>query len=139
MSANARVRVAVVAAVPLVIGVGLAARFGLGGDIANFLGVALWSTLVYLLIVFVRPTLGWLGAGLIALGISYGVEAFQLTGIPLQLNEISGLFRLALGTHFAWDDFPGYTVGCATAAAAHYGLQAWGTASKGKRQTNPAS
>ncbi len=96
---------------------GLAARFGLEGDFANFLGVALWSVLVLLLLVFVRPQAPALALGGGALALSYGVEAFQLTGIPLRLNDISGLFRLVLGTHFAWDDFPAYTAGCAFATA----------------------
>lgn len=122
MSPATRIRVAVVAAVPVVIGVGLAARFGLAGAVANSAGVALWSVLVYLLVLFARPTTGPLGAFGTALAISYGVEAFQLTGIPLRLADVSVLFRLALGTHFAWDDFPGYTVGCAVAAAIHWAI-----------------
>ncbi|MEQ9500333.1 MAG: DUF2809 domain-containing protein [Deltaproteobacteria bacterium] len=118
---STRLRVAL--ALPVTIGVGLAARFLLPGAIANFLGVALWSGLVYLLVVFVRPTIRPVVAGIVTGSISLAVELFQLTEIPLALAKVSVLFRLALGTHFALDDLPGYAVGTIAAALVHFQLQ----------------
>lgn len=104
---------------PAIIAIGLAARFGLSGAPANFIGVALWSTLVYVLVLFIRPRLTPMQAGLTTGIISAVVEFSQLTPVPLYLADKHVLFRLALGSHFdAWD-LPAYATGTVIAALAH--------------------
>lgn len=102
-----------------IVGVGMAARFGLSGVVANVAGVALWSVLVYVLVLLVRPSLAPVMCAGVTLGVSWAVELFQLTPIPLALAEVSVLFRLALGTHFDPLDLPAYLLGVLVATGAH--------------------
>lgn len=117
----ARVRIA--ALLPLVVAIGLAARFLLTGAVANFSGVALWSVLVYLLVVLAKPDVRPPVATAITAAISLAVELFQLTGVPLALADVSVLFRLALGTHFDASDLPAYAAGSLAAGLAHAAIQ----------------
>lgn len=119
-------RLRIAAWIPPLIAVGMAARFGLGGALANLLGVALWSALVYVLILIVAPDARPSRVGPLCCGIGWAVECFQLTPIPLALARVSVLFRLALGTHFdAWD-LPAYALGALGGAAAHALLRGLG-------------
>ena len=115
-----RPRIPMAVSVPFVIGIGLFARYGLSGGIANFLGVALWSVLVYILIVFVKPDLAPLKAGLLCLVISWVVEFSQLTPAPAYLvNNVHRVFQLVFGSSFDVWDLPAYAAGVAAATGVH--------------------
>lgn len=112
-------RLAVLAAAALVVGLGLACRYGLTGFWAKYLGVALWATEAYALVVFVRPTIRVIRAAAWALGVSWGMEFFQLTGVPAWLSSQHLLLRLIFGTTFSAPDLPAYAAGVALGAAVH--------------------
>ncbi|MGW6279607.1 ribosomal maturation YjgA family protein [Kribbella sp. NPDC055071] len=95
-------------AVPVVVVLGLGVRAFAGGDFAKYAGVALYATLIYALVSFWLPRV-W--AVLTAIGISWAVEFFQLTGIPAELSARSGLAHLVLGSTFSWPDLIWYVVG----------------------------
>jgi hypothetical protein len=114
-----RRRLRIAAWIPPLIAIGMAARFGLDGALANLLGVALWSVLVYVLILIAAPDARPSRAGPLCCAIGWAVELFQLTPIPLALARVSVLFRLALGTHFDAGDLPAYALGALAAAGLH--------------------
>ncbi len=104
-------------AIPLVVVVGLAARFALDGAVADAAGGAFYTALVYLLIAFARPTWPPLTVGLAAFGFSFAIECFQLTSIPGDLADRWSPVRLVLGRSFAAADIPAYAVGAVAAVA----------------------
>lgn len=98
-------------------GVGCRAMFS--GWVSKYGGVALWATLVYFLVLWVRPQLAVARAALLCLSISVVVELFQLTPVPRALYELHAGFALVFGTTFhAWD-LLGYAAGTLLGAAAH--------------------
>jgi len=109
----------VVLAAALTLALGLSARAALSGWVAKYAGVALWATLLYFLIVLVARRLAWPAALAICVGLSFAVELFQLTPVPLRLSRISPLFALVLGTTYSSADLPAYVVGAALGALAH--------------------
>ena len=110
-AAAGRSRGRIALAVPAVIALGLALRFGLSGYIADASGGVLYALLVYLAIAFIAPRLPAIRVAVIALGVSIGIELLQLTAIPLRLAEAVPPAALALGTSFALADLPPYVVG----------------------------
>jgi len=102
-----------------VIGAGLLARATLEGAFANFLGVALWSVLVYVAVVWVRPSVRPLSAALVCTGIGLAVELAQLTPGPAALGEVHRGFHLVFGSSFDVRDLPAYPAGAAAAALLH--------------------
>ena len=106
----------------LVLAAGLASRYGLSGWWAKYLGVALWATEAYALVLLLRPALSVRRAAMAALAISWGVELLQLTGLSAWLSARHLLLRLAFGTTFSWYDLPAYAAGVALGAAAHWWL-----------------
>jgi len=117
-----RIRLPPVLAAPFVLVVGLAARFGLSGELADFLGVALWTVMVYVVIVFVHPKIAPLQAGLLAAAIGIAVELAQLTPYPAALAERISIFHLIFGSSYDPGDLPAYPAGAALAALVHRGL-----------------
>ncbi len=109
MRVRSRRRIAL--AVPVVIALGLVLRFGLSGYVADASGGVLYALLMYLAIAFIAPRHAAIRVGVIALGVSVGVELLQLTRIPLLLAEAFPPAALALGTSFALADLPPYVVG----------------------------
>jgi Protein of unknown function (DUF2809) len=105
------------------IAAGLAARAWLGGMLANVLGVALWCTLIGLLVVVARPTLTPTRVALAATMVGWAVELFQLTSIPGRLYAWHRVFGLVFGTTFQWADVPAYPLGAALAGAIQLGLR----------------
>lgn len=111
-----RARIAPTVAAPVTVAAGLGVRAVLDGPVANVAGVALWTVLVAVILVWLRPrmrprsVLGW------SLAIGVGVELLQLTGLPLRLYRIHPLFALVLGTSFQLEDLPGYLLGAALGA-----------------------
>ncbi len=110
-----------IAALVLTIALGLASRRVHTGIFVwdKSLGDALYTAMIYFLVALVRPSLSPKRLGAIALTVSLVVEIFQLTGIPARLPPI---FRLALGTTFAWHDVACYVVAAAVVTATHLAL-----------------
>jgi hypothetical protein len=107
------------AAAVLTLAAGLGCRAVFSGWVSKYGGVALWATLVYFLVLWVRPQLAVGRAALLCLGISVAVELFQLTPVPRALYELHAGFALVFGTTFhAWD-LPAYAAGALLGAAIH--------------------
>ncbi len=114
-----RARRAGLLAVPLIVAAGLGSRALLGGLVAKVAGDALYTVLIYALVVLVRPDVRVLRAGAVALGVSFAVEFAQLTPYPAWLSSKHVFLRLIFGTTFGVIDLAGYLVGAASAVALH--------------------
>jgi hypothetical protein len=117
--ASVRARLAPALAVPLTIATGLAARAWLSGLAAKLAGDALYTVLLYVVVLLVSPATRPLRASAIALGLSVAVELFQLTPYPAWLSSKHMLLRLVFGTTFGFVDIAGYVVGASGAFAMH--------------------
>lgn len=114
-----RQRVSPTAAALLILVAGLGCRAVFSGWLSKYGGVALWATLVYFLVLWVRPQLAVARAALLCLTISIAVELFQLTPVPRMLYELHAAFALVFGTTFnAWD-LPAYAAGALLGAGVH--------------------
>lgn len=98
---------------------GIALRAEIAGPVAKYGGVALWATLVYLLVLLVRPSFSPRRAGALALATSFGVELLQLTPLPAFLSSQHLLLRLIFGSTFHLPDLPAYAAGVALGVGAH--------------------
>jgi hypothetical protein len=114
-----RPRGAILLAIPVTVAAGLGSRHVLAGHPAKLAGDALYTVLVYLLVLLVRPEARPRRAFAIALGVSFAVEFAQLTPYPAWLSSQHVLLRLVFGTTFGWEDLAGYVIGASTAAAVH--------------------
>ncbi|MDX2058776.1 MAG: DUF2809 domain-containing protein [Gemmatimonadales bacterium] len=86
--------------------------------VATYGGDALWATLVYWLIGFVRPRVTVPAAGAAALAIAFLVETSQLITTPwLVAIRRTTAGALVLGQGFLWSDLVSYAVGVAMAMA----------------------
>ncbi|MFJ4923600.1 DUF2809 domain-containing protein [Streptomyces sp. NPDC088725] len=121
MEALARTRLAACGAAVLTVGAGLGVRaVGSGsGDVAKYGGDALYTVLVYALIVTLAPQARPFVTALGALGFSCAVELLQLTALPAELAERSRLARLILGSTFNAPDLTWYAVGALCAGLTH--------------------
>ncbi len=90
---------------------------------AKYLGVALWCTLVYWLVVLVRPTTRVRTACVIAVVIGWAVELAQLTPGPAWLARAAPISRWVFGTTFNAPDLVAYVVGAGGAALVHVALE----------------
>ena len=109
-------------AVTLVLGVASRLDFvphGLGQP----LGVALWCTLVYWLVLVLRPGIRPRAALLTASAIGIGVELFQTTGIPRAIASEIALSRWVLGAGYETSDLPMYPIGALLAWCVHATLR----------------
>ncbi|MEV8638206.1 DUF2809 domain-containing protein [Streptosporangium sp. NPDC051023] len=109
---------AVLAAVATVAG-GLTVRAVTGGWFGKYAGDALYTVLVYALILVLRPRLAPGRTALCALAVSWAVEFAQLTPVPAALSEASVLARLVFGSTFGVADLVAYAAGAALAWASH--------------------
>ncbi|MFD4656728.1 DUF2809 domain-containing protein [Kitasatospora sp. NPDC058444] len=98
---------------------GLAVRAAAGGDLAKYAGDALYTVLVYALVVLVAPRVRPVRAAVVAAGVSWLVELFQATGLPEEWGRRSGLVHLVLGSTFNPPDLFWYLVGAGCAGALH--------------------
>ncbi|MEE1788443.1 DUF2809 domain-containing protein [Streptomyces sp. SP17BM10] len=114
-----RVRAVAVVAAGSAVAAGLGVRAFGGGEFAKCAGDALYTVLVYVLVVFVAPLVRPARAAVVAAALSWAVEFFQITGVPDELGRRSTLARLALGSTFNPPDLFWYLVGAAAAYAAH--------------------
>jgi hypothetical protein len=101
----------------------LTIRARVAGDVAKPAGDALYTVLIYALVVLAAPRLKAVTVGGIALGISWVVEFSQLSGLPMELSQRSVMARLVLGTTFDPPDLFWYVVGAASGWLVH---TAWG-------------
>lgn len=116
----AHVRTWAACAAALTVLVGLSVRhFLAAGFWSKYSGVALWSVVVYALVLFVRPRWHPLHCAIVALFISWAIEFAQLTPVPRWLASQHAGFRLVFGEHFSWWDLPAYAIGVLFAAIAH--------------------
>lgn len=114
-------RAAALAAAVLTVVAGLGVRAVGGGEFAKYAGDALYTVLVYALVLLAAPRLRPLPAAGLAAALSWAVELFQLTGVPDELGRRSTLARLVLGSTFNPPDLFWYLVGAALAAVLHAG------------------
>lgn len=112
-------RAVAVLAAGLTVAAGLGVRGVAGGDVAKYAGDALYSVLVYALVVLAAPRVRVTVAAGWAAGLSWAVELFQLTGVPDELGRHSTLARLVLGSTFNPPDLCWYLVGAGCAALLH--------------------
>ena len=111
-----RARLPFLAAAAVTVALGLGIRSTMDGDVAKYGGDALYTLLIFWLILVLAPRVHGLVAGAVACGLSWAVEFFQLTPIP---GELSGnpLARLVLGSTFNAPDLFWYVVGAAAGVA----------------------
>ncbi|MFD7699292.1 DUF2809 domain-containing protein [Streptomyces caelestis] len=107
----ARTRVAAAVAALVTVGAGLGLQVVAAGDVAKYGGDALYTLLIFALVVLVAPRVTPLRAAAVALAVSWGVEFLQLTGLPAELSRHSTAARLVLGSTFNAPDLFWYTVG----------------------------
>ncbi|HZM79566.1 MAG TPA: DUF2809 domain-containing protein [Candidatus Limnocylindrales bacterium] len=101
----------------------LALAFGIravaDGPLAQHSGTALYASLIYALVVFVRPRIRPVVAAAVATGFCWAVEVAQLTGIPAMLSAKSIAARLVLGVAFDPIDLFWYPVGALLVMVLH--------------------
>jgi hypothetical protein len=107
------------AAAALFIVVALVVRATAGGGLAQHCGTALYASVVWAGVLFLRPRLSPPTAGAIAIAFCWAVEVSQLTGIPAALSARSPLARLVLGAQFDPVDLAWYPVGVLPLVAVH--------------------
>lgn len=85
--------------------------------VATYGGDALWAAMVFWGAALTRPAACTRTLALVALCVSFGVEASQLVHVPwLDAVRATRLGALALGQGFLWSDLVSYAVGIALAA-----------------------
>ncbi|MFD8756125.1 DUF2809 domain-containing protein [Kitasatospora sp. NPDC059577] len=116
---NLRARAAAGAAAVVTVAAGLGVRAVAGGDVAKYAGDALYTVLLYALIVLAVPRVRPVRAGVAAAALSWAVELFQLTGLPDAWGRRSTFARLVLGSTFNPPDLFWYLVGAVGAVLLH--------------------
>ncbi|MER7332915.1 MULTISPECIES: DUF2809 domain-containing protein [unclassified Micromonospora] len=99
--------------------VALVIRATAGGGIEQHSGTALYASMVWAGVLFLRPRTAPLSAGAVAIAFCWAVEVSQLTGIPAALSARSLLARLVLGVQFDPVDLAWYPVGVLPLVALH--------------------
>ncbi|MFJ2029617.1 DUF2809 domain-containing protein [Streptosporangium sp. NPDC087985] len=119
MSSALRSRLPAALAAVVTVAAGLTVRAVTGGWFGKYAGDALYTVLVYALIVLVWPRVSPGRAAIGALAFSWVIEFAQLTPVPAALSEASVLARLVLGSTFGVADLVAYAAGAVLAWAAH--------------------
>nr|WP_030277758.1 DUF2809 domain-containing protein [Streptomyces sp. NRRL B-24484] len=101
---------------------GLGLRAAATGVVAKYGGDALYTVLVYVLVVLVAPKVRPGRAAVMALLVSWGVEFFQMTGLPARWSAESTAARLVLGSTFNVPDLFWYAVGAWCCWVIHRGF-----------------
>jgi Protein of unknown function (DUF2809) len=112
-------RAAAGGAAVVTVAAGVSLRFLAGGDIAKYAGDALYTVLIYALVVVLAPRARPFGVAGVALAVSWAVELFQLTPVPAELSRQSLVARLVLGSTFNAPDLLWYVVGAGAACLLH--------------------
>ncbi|MEU9041690.1 MULTISPECIES: DUF2809 domain-containing protein [unclassified Kitasatospora] len=131
LGGNLRARTAAGAAAVVTVAAGLGVRAVAGGDVAKCAGDALYTVLVYALVVLVAPRIRPARAAALAAALSWAVELFQLTGLPDAWGRRSTLVRLVFGSTFNPPDLFWYLVGAGAAVLLHRVLRAVRSAAPG--------
>ncbi|MFI7706635.1 DUF2809 domain-containing protein [Nonomuraea sp. NPDC049480] len=105
-------RLPVLVAAALTVAAGLGARLLWDGPVPKYAGDALYTVLIYTLVLLARPSVRPRVAALLAAGLSWAIEFAQLGDIPAVLRPV-------LGSTFNAPDLLWYAVGAAAAWAAH--------------------
>jgi hypothetical protein len=105
-------RLPVALAALLTIAAGLGIRLLWDGPFAKYAGDALYTVLIYLLLVLAWPAIRPWVAALVSAGLSWAIEFAQLGDIPAVLRPV-------LGSTFNPPDLFWYAVGAALACAVH--------------------
>ncbi|MFJ8808698.1 DUF2809 domain-containing protein [Streptomyces sp. NPDC102490] len=108
-----RTRLVAAAAAAVIAGAGLALRAVAAGEVAKYGGDALYTLLLFALVLVVAPRTAPVKAAAVALAVSWGVEFLQLTDVPAHLARQSTAARLVLGSTFNAPDLFWYAVGAA--------------------------
>jgi hypothetical protein len=129
------------AAALVFVALGLGIRAFATGDVAQNGGTALYASLIYAGVVFLRPGIRPWVAGVVAVLFCWLIELFQLTGVPAGLSGRSVLARLVLGSSFDPVDLVFYVVGVlppvllhAVASSPHDGMAGRGGGGAGVRR-----
>ena len=96
----------------LTVAAGLGVRALWDGPVAKYAGDALYTVLIFILVVLAWPRIRPALAALVAAALSWAIEFAQLAGIPPVLRPL-------LGSTFNPPDLFWYAVGAAAAWAAH--------------------
>lgn len=105
-------RLPVLVAAALTVAAGLGVRLLWDGPVPKYAGDALYTVLIYTLVLLARPSVRPRVAAPVAAGLSWAIEFAQLGDIPAVLRPV-------LGSTFNAPDLLWYAVGAATAWAAH--------------------
>ncbi|WP_327302374.1 DUF2809 domain-containing protein [Streptomyces sp. NBC_01298] len=119
LSGRTRTRLSAAGAVVVTVGAGLGLRVVATGSLAKYGGDALYTVLVFALVVAAVPRVTARRAAVVALAVSWAVEFLQLTGVPAELSRHSVLARLVLGSTFNPPDLFWYAVGAAACWLGH--------------------
>lgn len=84
-----------------------------GSAVIDIAGTVLYAALIYLLVLFIRPSIRAARAFLITSALCIAIELAQLSPVPAWLNDQSRVWGLLLGTGFAWTDLAAYVLGAA--------------------------
>lgn len=116
---SSRTRLLAALAAVVTVAAGLTVRAVTGGWFGKYAGDALYTVLVYALVVLVWPRITPVRAAISALAFSWAVELAQLTPVPAALSEVSVVARLVLGSTFGAADLVAYPAGALLAASVH--------------------
>jgi hypothetical protein len=131
-----RIRLIACGAAVTTVAVGLEIRITMSGDVAKFAGDALYTVLVYTLVVLFAARVKPGTAAGVALAISWAVEFLQLSGVPTELSRRSLPARLVLGSTFNPPDLFWYVMGAALCLIVHSSSRAL---RRGGRRSGPAA
>ena len=110
-SARPRRRLPVLLAAALVIALGLAVHYLLGGEPAAFLADALYAVLIALLVMLLAPRTRPAVVAGVAFAVCALIELAQLSGLPAALAQAVPPAALVFGSGFAWGDLVAYALG----------------------------
>jgi hypothetical protein len=102
----------IILAAALTVAAGLGVRLLWDGPVPKYAGDALYTVLIYTLILLARPRARPPAAALVSAGLSWAIEFAQL-------GEMPAILRPVLGSTFNPPDLLWYAVGAAAAWAAH--------------------
>ncbi|NES30157.1 DUF2809 domain-containing protein [Micromonospora terminaliae] len=108
----------------LFLGLALLIRVVDDGALRQYSGTALYASMAWAGVLFVRPRMAPVPAGAVATVFCWLVECAQLTGVPAELSARSLAARLALGVQFDPVDLAWYPAGVAPLVLLHHLVRA---------------
>ncbi|MFH9552214.1 DUF2809 domain-containing protein [Streptomyces sp. NPDC051445] len=120
-----RTRLAAAGAAILTVGAGLGLRSAAAGSVAKYGGDALYTLLLFTLVVLVAPRVTPLTAAAGTLTASWAVELLQLSEVPAELAQRSTVARFVLGSTFNAPDLFWYVVGAASGWVIHTAMRSF--------------